>query len=254
MQIFATSIAVVVVTLAADPLPMGYEDAPRVGEPVNVADLIAFDDLTDRVRAQVLDLEEQFRPQFRTLWAAEVAFVCRVSDLGPSDQAQIRRGQEEALQGAVRQWALVQVQTGGHGRVARHSYQPHRFVQAKVKELVHERLEAAALAHYDAEVAKRSAHLKTVSIQSIVAHLDRRLLLSPQQRSDLASRLAEDWQEQWGKVLRLRVGRDQQLPGLPDHYLIPILTEAQRRVWNHSRKKSFSVPFAIEMLPRAAQP
>jgi hypothetical protein len=82
------------------------------------------------------------------------------------------------------------------------------------------------------EVAKRRAHRKRVAIANLVAKLDFHLVLSEQQRRDLSTSLASDWNESWGLFVVVTADNDiQQFPPIPDAKIAPFLTASQQKLW-----------------------
>ena len=71
-----------------------------------------------------------------------------------------------------------------------------------------------------------------------MALLDFHLLLSDQQRSLLSGSLASHWDEAWNLfVVVTSDNDDQQIPTIPDAFIVPILTETQKKIWTRFSKE-----------------
>ena len=71
---------------------------------------------------------------------------------------------------------------------------------------------------------------------NLVAMIDRVLVLRPDQREKLGEVLAGNWNEVWNQPQLLMYGGTQYIPPMPDEKINPILTDAQRAVWQSVRK------------------
>ncbi len=236
----------VVLRCDAEP-PVGYENAPRIGDIPAEAETSRIEDLSPTEQARLLDLEKRCLPRFRSLVAAELSCLGRLCVLDSERQRALRNNLDEALPQVVRRFALIQTWTGARDRRTDHLMAPRRLVGAAVARAVSQELHADQAAKYQREVARRGEYRKSVSIKAIVAAIDRRLVLSTEQRDRLALTLAQNWLDVWDKVIPNSINGAGQLPGIPDQHLVPLLTPAQVKAWRLSRKHSFAVPLTLDL-------
>ena len=84
---------------------------------------------------------------------------------------------------------------------------------------------------YQEERAKRSASRKQLIVRNLVARLDHELVLSAEQRDQLSESLSSHWDDAWGQSLEMFMYDYAVLPPIPDQYIAPYLSEAQKRIW-----------------------
>jgi hypothetical protein len=86
------------------------------------------------------------------------------------------------------------------------------------------------VATYERELAARKEAHKDTSVLMTAAKLDRKLVLTADQRDKTVTMLNDNWRASWGSMSMLRYG-DRYFPDVPDQKLIPILTKTQKNVW-----------------------
>lgn len=91
-------------------------------------------------------------------------------------------------------------------------------------------------AAYEAERTKRDAFRAGATIDNLVAKMDQKLELTPQQRRQIRESLREDWSEDWAPPLELFVQMAEYSPAFPDEKIVQFLTPEQRALWQRVRK------------------
>ena len=92
--------------------------------------------------------------------------------------------------------------------------------------------------HYQAEVDKRNARRKQVGVRYLVDALDRELYLSDSQQEKLAESLSTHWDDGWCVCLEYLLVGNQFYPSDLDRLVTPLLSDAQKKVWQGSQKVS----------------
>jgi hypothetical protein len=100
--------------------------------------------------------------------------------------------------------------------------------------IVQDRLTPLQSKHYEEELRKRTAHRKAAGVRGLVARLDGALMLTAGQRDQISANLAANWSEAWGTFALLDDG--EQLPRVPDRFITPLLSPAQKKAWEKIEK------------------
>lgn len=86
---------------------------------------------------------------------------------------------------------------------------------------------------YREEIARRNVYRKLAGVRNLVARLDRLLLLTTGQRDQISAAVSANWNDAWGAFALLE---NDEMPKIPDRYVAPFLTQAQRTVWDKLEK------------------
>ena len=100
--------------------------------------------------------------------------------------------------------------------------------------IVKTRLTPEQSGHYQDEVRKRNDYRKEVGIRGLVARLDSLLILTADQRDRLCTSFAANWRDAWGTFAIL--DDSERFPKIPDRYITPLLSPAQRKAWDDIEK------------------
>jgi hypothetical protein len=118
------------------------------------------------------------------------------------------------------------------------TFDPLTPISRGLARIVRAHVSPAQWSRFEDETATRRAHRTRVAINNLVALLDFHLLLSHQQRSLLSGSLASHWDEAWNLfVVVTSDNDDQQIPPIPDDFIVPILTETQKKIWARFSKE-----------------
>jgi len=91
---------------------------------------------------------------------------------------------------------------------------------------------------YQQEREKRDAFVTEAAIENIVAQMDERLELAPDQRRRIIAALRANWKDAWTPPLQLFVQMPQYVAAAPEEHVLPLLTPEQRVVWQGVQKIS----------------
>ena len=98
-------------------------------------------------------------------------------------------------------------------------------------------LSSEQVAAYKIELAARNEARKDTSVLITAVKIDRKLVLTSEQRDKTVTMLNDNWKESWGSMSMLMYG-DQYFPDVPDQKLIPILTKTQQNIWRTVSQKN----------------
>ena len=89
---------------------------------------------------------------------------------------------------------------------------------------------------YEAERQKRDENRKRMTIRYFVDAIDRELYLSPDQRDRLEASFKSNWESTWTLYLENHLYGNRYYPMTIDTLVTPILTDAQKKVWQGVQK------------------
>lgn len=246
--------------------PAGYEDAPQARVKVvraanaakfeNIERLLnAMDDAADaddvgegfdkllaaEVDANVVNLEKQFVPQFTLLLTSELSFIHRVCDLNLEQRQKIKAASDRCLAGAARKYAMTQ-RGMARRRVAGQPQipDPTDLLHQALGKVLEETLRPEQQIAYEGEMAKRAAYRRQVAIEMVVSIIDERLVLTTEQRREISASLDKHWQPIWVQSIEMLVNSTQNLPSIPDQFVVPFLNQTQQRVWRTTPKQTYA--------------
>jgi hypothetical protein len=253
--------------------PSGYEDAPEAGEapkaaaegggfgmeePTGLVQILknAIDGNPDgdilkiKVDANVLNLEGQFLPQFQQLVKVERSFILRVCQLDKKQQSRIVKASDRCAKVTARKFAFAQNQgmRGGGKFVdvavwmngAATGTDPRDHLGRELLLSVKELLSPEQKKQYAEENRKRQDHLKRVTVLNLVVLLDKRLVLTAEQREQLIDSLTKNWKPSWAGALQHLSGSDSHMPRIEDKHVVKFLNAKQKTLWKGIQKVSFS--------------
>ena len=116
------------------------------------------------------------------------------------------------------------------------SLDAHQLLDDGVVAVMKKTLSAEQWTVYQAEKQKRGESRKHAAIRYFVDSVDRELYLSPEQCKRLELALAEHWESTWAMYLENHLVGNKYYPMTVEPLVTPILTEAQKRVWQGVQK------------------
>ncbi len=84
---------------------------------------------------------------------------------------------------------------------------------------------------YEAELQKRDAYYKRISLEHVLTQLDDLLLLSDDQYDRIDRELTAHNSEPWCPSLDSTISNRTAVPDIPEKYLFPYLTPGQKKAW-----------------------
>jgi hypothetical protein len=120
------------------------------------------------------------------------------------------------------------------------------MVASRFVKLVSTHVSPEKAAAYQKELDLRDAARRRVARLNLVAAVDKRLLLSAEQRDKLDELLEKNWQSSWNQ-LQILMQDGQYFPPMPDEKILPLLTESQKSVWRAIQKGNVFWGFELNM-------
>jgi hypothetical protein len=117
-------------------------------------------------------------------------------------------------------------------------------------------LSKADAAHFLDEIQKRRAHEREACVYMFVTMLDQRMSLSDAQRKSLVGVLRSHWRAGWSQAIEMAVRNgDNEMLGIPDKIILPLLEREQADVWKHLPKlPEADAPFDPERMGSVGTP
>jgi hypothetical protein len=200
--------------------------------------------------------EREIRNRLQPVLKKELAFANRVCKLEKPQRAALNEAGQEAIKKAAYQYVQAQhnpQQQNIAFNVGRNIAQPNplKMLQAAFLDTAREQLPAQSFDALQAEYAKRDEYRKQVLIENLLVVLDRKLNLTKQQRTDIATSLSAEWNDSWAPQIQCFLLTDQDMiPRFPDKCVSPYLQPAQKTIWDNMPGKGVQFGFdAFEVDP-----
>ncbi|MBN1854056.1 MAG: hypothetical protein JW829_15115 [Pirellulales bacterium] len=234
-------------------IPPGYGEAPEAGNVAgdrNAAEPAALDlnglVLNGDANPNVAELEKQLLPQIKQVLNIELAYIQRVCKPTREQLGKIVDAGNQSLKKVARHMAIAQTGSfqgdlGGFVVAGPTMLDPGKLIQSELAQAIQQHLNPNQAKRYQEETEKRSSFVQRATILNLVAEMDRRLILSAEQRDQLVKLLSLNWQENWAHSLQLFRHNNQYLPMIPDQYVVPILTATQKRIWHSTPKHGHAI-------------
>ncbi len=208
------------------------------GRPADMPDAVV--EKADKNDPVIKQFEKQYARQFQQLYKTELHFIRIVCQPTKQQFETISADGEKVKKYTMRKFALYQkrMRRGFRAGEQRNGPGDPRTILAQgLIKLVKTTLSADQAASYQKEIERRRAARKRVAKLNILAKLDKRLVLTRDQRGQLSKVLDTNWKESWNNVQMLMYG-DQYFPTLSDNKVLPILNKSQKDVWRGMTKQS----------------
>jgi hypothetical protein len=172
---------------------------------------------------------QQYTQQFRPILRAEYHVLRIACGLTPEQRKVMGRAAEQVLHDAARQH--METMRRPMTAAQRAALDSRRLIQEGLAAAVKAQLPPEQAARYQAELARRNAGRNQLNVRNLVARLDRELILGPEQRNQLIQSLSSHWDDAWGQSPETFLYDNNMLPLIPDTYVVPYLSETQKRIW-----------------------
>jgi hypothetical protein len=196
--------------------------------------------------AQLQQFENQYGPRFRQVYKSELHLMRIVCQPTREQFDKISAGGEADLKAAIKKCGNIWVEQRQKGmRQDQEQPEARQLVGDAVARSVKSVLSAEQTRRYQQELDRRAAARRRVVLTSLVAAIDRRLVLAADQRAQLTDILEKNWRATWSQTQMLVQDGDF-LPALPDDKIVPILSEKQKSVWREMQKGNFYLGFDLD--------
>jgi hypothetical protein len=181
-------------------------------------------------------VEQQLRAQLEPMLKVELSFVNRVCKLSDEQRHVVITKSKEWLTTFLKDYA----KNGGQqqmqgvwfgGGPQPQAADPRDSIQKGVGKIVETELSKEQVAAYSKECKKRIEFEKRISVDNLVAKIDKELILSPEQREKITKSLNEHWDEKWAPQVEMFMHGMDMWPNVPDQWVRPHLTATQQVAW-----------------------
>ncbi len=186
---------------------------------------------------------QQFANQARPLLRAEIMFARTACQLNQEELRRVNQDAQKMLDDVVTKLVDAQFQPRprvnfGPAAAAQAPNNPdaHQLLQDGVSAVMKKHLTAAQWSVYEKERGKRDENRKRMTIRYMVDAIDRELYLSPEQRDRIEDSLKTKWDSNWTLYLENHLYGNRFYPMTIDGLVTPVLSEAQKKVWQGVQK------------------
>ncbi len=198
------------------------QKAERVQKRARAAAPVAF---AMNLDGQVQQMMMQFRPIIR----AEFHVIRAACQPTPEQRKAIAQAAEQTLRDTTKKY--VESMRRPMTMAQRAANEPRRLIEEGLVAVLKSKVSAEQAARYQAELTKRTAARKRLTVRNLVARLDHELILSPDQRDKISESLSAHWDDSWGHSVEMFMNDNNYLPPIPDHVVAPVLNESQVKIW-----------------------
>jgi hypothetical protein len=191
-------------------------------------------------QAFVMQVEQQYAPRIRQLYKSELHLMRLVCQPNREQFDKIKAAVDAGSKADIKKYvAAVAEQRQGRFRGNAGRLDARYQVGSSIAAVVKTVLSPEQAARYEEELKQRDAARRRVVLLNLVCAIDRRLVLTEEQRDKLSDILDKNWHESWSHLQMLMM-RGQYFPQLPDDKILPVLTETQKTVWRKIPKGNVS--------------
>ena len=191
---------------------------------------------------------QQWTTQMRPLLKMEYQFIRSVCEPTKDQRKRIAHAGELALREAASKYTDWQF---GRNRVVVNGVMavapdPREMIQGGLLAAVKINLSNDHFERYRKEIEERQEESKRTAIQALVTKLDAHLILSSDQREMVAEALAKKWDNGWNSQQAYFNLEYPYFPMIPDQGMIPLLSDAQKKVWAGTQKVNINSGFNFQ--------
>jgi hypothetical protein len=185
-------------------------------------------------------LIQQFTNQARPLLRAELIFARNVCHLNRDDLRKVNHDAQQMLDEVVTKLVDAQfqprVKVQVKGPVVNNNLDAQQLLLDGVVAVMKRDLTADQWSLYEIERQKRDANRKRMTIRYFLDAIDREIYLSPGQRERLETTFNSNWESNWALYLENHLYGNRYYPMTIDALVTPILSDAQKKVWQGVQK------------------
>jgi len=189
-------------------------------------------------------LIQQFTTQARPLLRAELIFARNVCHLNREELRKVNQDAQKMLDEIIAQLVdaqfqprvpLAQLKAKAQKRPVS-NLDAQQLLKDGVATVMKQDLTPEQWALYEAERVKREENRKRATIRYFTDAIDRDLYLAQDQRERLEASFKESWDSSWSLYLENHLYGNRYYPMTIDPVVTPILTDAQKKVWQGVQK------------------
>ncbi len=196
----------------------------------------------DQDEALAEQFEQQFGKQFQHLYRTELHLLRVVCKLTKAQYQKVAADGEPALKATKQKFLGYwrDQRQGKWDRAGRHD-DPREMLSAELEKALQKTLTPEQAAAYKKERDLRTAAQRRAVVRTLIVMMDRRLVLSAEQRAKIQVVLDKNWNDSWYTYVA-RFGSNY-FPAMPDGKILPILNEDQKAIWNGTQKANIVYGF-----------
>lgn len=198
-------------------------------------------DDSNEVLAQ--SFEQQFGRQFQHLYRTELHLLRVVCKLTKPQYQKAAADGEPALKATKQKFLGYwrDQQQGKWDRSDSSQADPRETLSAELVKALQKTLTPEQAAVYKKERDLRTAAQRRAVVRTLIVMMDRRLVLSTEQRDKIHEVLDKNWNDSWYTFV-VRFGGNY-FPTMPDAKILPILNDDQKNIWNGIQKPNIRYGF-----------
>jgi hypothetical protein len=206
-------------------------------------------------------VEQQFFDRLKPLLTVELALAERVCNLDAQQRKSLEDSGEDCAKKTAQQLASPQQQqilfgggggmirfggggaiggrvvingpAGFNGAVPVFPKTARQLLDDNLAEVIKAKVSDAAFTSYSDELSKRASQRRQMVVENIVAILDKKLVLTSDQRDAIGKSLLENLPDNQLPQLQVFSSDGDAIPAIPENCLSPHLRESQRVVWQN---------------------
>jgi hypothetical protein len=184
----------------------------------------------------VQQFEQQFGPQIKQMNRLELHYLRQACQPTRPQFEKIAAISDKEIGATIKKTAgMFQQMQMGRQQANAEPTDPRKLITTTLLAAAKANLSPEQATRYEKEIDQRTVARKRLVLLNLVASIDKRLILTADQRTQLHEILEKNWQPAWNNTQML-MQNGQYLPALPDGKIVPILTETQKSVWRDIQK------------------
>jgi len=197
----------------------------------------------DQDDAFAQQFEQQFGKQFQYLYRTELHLLRVVCKLTKAQYQKVAADGEPALKATKQKFLGYwrDQQQGKWDRSGKGQADLRETLSAELEKALQKTLTPEQAAAYKKERDLRTAAQRRAVVRTLIAMMDRQLILTAEQRDKIHEVLDKNWNDSWYTYV-VRFGSNY-YPEMPDAKILPILNEDQKTIWNGRQKINFLFGF-----------
>jgi len=177
--------------------------------------------------------------QLSPIFRLELRTLTSVAAPTPAQRREIAIEAGRGVKELARNLAAINNGNRPVGRAVSARSDPRKLIHDSVAAAAKSKLTPEQFIRFQAESEQKTQDRREVVLLNIVAKIDQLLILSPDQRGKLQESLRAQWDDRIYPQIEMLVTYDAYFPAIPDAQIRPILTDAQRKVWQDVQKINF---------------
>jgi hypothetical protein len=186
--------------------------------------------------------------QFEPMLKVELSFVKRVCNLSDEQRRNLIAKStvwlDEFVADYVKRGGQPQQMGVWFAGGRRQGADPRESIQNGIAKLVKSELPREQADKYAEERRKRTEFTKNAYVENLVTRIDSELILTPEQRVNVAKSLTEHWDKSWQLQLEMFIHGMDMWPAVPDQWIRPHLSPVQQMAWGRLNKRNGNTFFA----------